>query len=331
MILKKFDFLSPEITLFYKGSLSHSSIISGILSIITCFIIVLCSIYYSLAIIDRQKDCPKIAFYTHFIEDAGIFPLNSSSFFHFISIVKDNYHHPKKEEFDFESFNLIGLQTSFLEYENDNDLSKYNHWLYGFCNKEKDTEGITNLVTQKFFTKSACIRKYYDSISQKYYDTDDPNFRWPRIAHGTLNQKNEFYSLVLQKCNQSILNNIFGNEYKCKNDTEIEEMFKYGGVIHFNFIDHLIDTTNYTEPIKKYFYRIENTLDKDNYSINFLNFNPFIVKTQKGIVFDEYEDQLSYSYERNDVFMRLNKVNIYMGYSLCLNMEELFILIFLII
>ena len=321
MILKKIDFLSPEITLFHKGSLSHSSIISGILSIITCFIIILCSVYYSLAIIDRQKDCPKIAFYTHFIEDAGIFPLNSSSFFHFISIIKDN-HHPEREEFDFESFNLIGLETYIIEYENDNDLSKYNHWLYGFCNKEKDTEGITNLVTQNFFTKSACIRKYYDSNSQKYYDTDDPNFRWPRIAHGTFNQKSEFYSLILQKCNQNILNNIFGNEYKCKNDTEIEEMFKYGGVIHFNFIDHLIDTTNYTEPIKKYFYRIENTLDEDNYSINFLNFNPIYVRTQKGIIFDVYEDQLSYSYERNDVFMRLNKANIYMGYLLCLNNKK---------
>ena len=37
MFLKKIDFISPEITLYYKGSLSHSSIISGIISLIFLF------------------------------------------------------------------------------------------------------------------------------------------------------------------------------------------------------------------------------------------------------------------------------------------------------
>ena len=313
MILKKIDFISPQITLFYKGSISHSSIISGILSLISCSII-----YHFLSFIYRERDSPKVANNHQYIEDAGIFPLNSSSFFHFISYVKDE-NQLYYENFDFTSFNLIGLETYINSYENNKDLSKYNHWLYGFCSKENDIKGIENLVTQHFFTKSACIRKYFDSSSQNYYEIGDKNFRWPTLEHGTFNPQNKIYSLIVYKCDQNILNNIFGKGHKCKTDEEIEEVINKRGLIHFNFIDHYADILKYEEPIKKYFYRIENTIDKDNYSINNINFNPILIKSQKGIIFDNYENKQSYSYERNDVFIKLIKGKIYMQYSLWLN------------
>ena len=127
MILKKVDFISPEITLFYKGSLSHSSIISGIISLISCIIIIAISVYYFLMLIYNERDSPKVANNNQFIEDAGIYPLNSSSFFHFISFVRNsNNGQLYNEIFDFTSFNLIGLETYFKVYENDKDLSKYN-------------------------------------------------------------------------------------------------------------------------------------------------------------------------------------------------------------
>ena len=144
MFLKQIDILSPEITLFYKGSLSHSSIISGILTIIAFVIIALCSIIYIKDILFRNAEEPKVSTYTRFLEDAGEFPINSSALFHFISIVKDS-HNPEDEEFDFTSFNLIGLDTYIQDYITDNNLTKYNHWIYGFCNNESDTIGISHL------------------------------------------------------------------------------------------------------------------------------------------------------------------------------------------
>ena len=317
MIFKKIDFISPEITLFYKGSLSHSSIISGVISFISCSIIIILSSYCFLGLIDREKDCPKIANNNQYIEDAGIFTLNSSSLFHFISFVEDGSQQ-YYENFDFTSFNLIGFENYGQNMENGKDLTKYNHWLYGFCSKENDIKGIENLVTQHFFTKSACIRKYFDSSTQKYYEIGDKNFRWPTLEHGTFNPQNKIYNLILYKCDQKILNNIFGKGHKCKNDEEIEKVINKRGLIHFNFIDHFVDILKFEEPIKKYFYRIENTIDKDNYSINNINFNPILIKTQKGIIFDNFEDKISYSYERNDVFIKLIKGNIYMEYSLLL-------------
>ena len=319
MILKKVDFISPEITLFYKGSLSHSSIISGIISLISCIIIIAISVYYFLMLIYNERDSPKVANNNQFIEDAGIYPLNSSSFFHFISFARNNNNGQLYNDiFDFTSFNLIGLETYFKVYENDKDLSKYNHWLYGFCNKEIDIKGIENIVTQDFFTKSACIRKYYDSSSHKYYEVGDKNFRWPTVEHGTFNPNQKFYCLISIKCEQNILNNIFDNRYKCKNEEEIEKIVNNRYEFHFNFIDNYADILKYKEPIKKYFNRIENTIDKDNYSINNINFNPILINTQNGILFNHIETIKSYYFDRNDAFVNLIQDNIYMVYYLWL-------------
>ena len=63
MFLKDIDILSPEITLFYNHSLSHSSKISGILTIITIIIIILCSIFYIKDILNRDKEVPTIHSY----------------------------------------------------------------------------------------------------------------------------------------------------------------------------------------------------------------------------------------------------------------------------
>ena len=87
MIFKKFDYLSPNVTFYYKGYLSHSSIFSGILSIFSFILIIIIAIYFSLDIIQREH--PTAFYFNRFEEDVGTFPLNSSSFFHFISLSID--------------------------------------------------------------------------------------------------------------------------------------------------------------------------------------------------------------------------------------------------
>ena len=77
--------------------------------------------------------------------------------------------------------------------------------------------------------------------------------------------------------------------------------------IHFNFIDHYVDILKYKEPIKKYFNRIESTIDIDNYSINNIDLNPILINTQNGIIFNHYEETRSYYYDRNNIFRKINK------------------------
>ena len=160
MIFKQLDYLSPSVTFYHKGFLSHSSILSGILSIISFILILAISIYFSLDLIERKN--PTAFYFNRFVEDAEIFPLNSSSLFHFVSLVINN------EEIeigvDFRSFRVIGLETYYQNYSKSKNLSNYNHWLYGLCNNESDTNEISHLVNYDFFNKSACIKKYFSYI-----------------------------------------------------------------------------------------------------------------------------------------------------------------------
>jgi len=84
MLIKKLDFISPPVTFYHQGYLSHSSIISGIISIISVSFIFSLAIYFSLDLIKIND--PNVFSYNSFTGDAGIFPMNSSGLFHFINM-----------------------------------------------------------------------------------------------------------------------------------------------------------------------------------------------------------------------------------------------------
>ena len=125
-LLKKIDFLSPDITLYHKGDHSHSSWMSGIISLIQIIIVIFCGVYYSLDLIYHRE--PMAYYYNRFIEDAGFYPINSSSFFHFLSISteKDSI---IEYDFDFLSFRVIGLDAYYMDYLDNKNLTNFDHWL----------------------------------------------------------------------------------------------------------------------------------------------------------------------------------------------------------
>ena len=219
MFLKKFDYVSPPITFYHKNYLAHTSILSGIISIFSFILILMISGYFALQIIQREN--PSVFNFKRIIEDAGTFPVNASSFFHFISLKTDS------QEFynggmDFRSFRIIGLDVHYSKYLNNKNLSNFDFWLYGYCNNESDTKGISHLIDYDFFKKSACIRKYFSSADQKYYNTDDPKFRWPVEAHGTSSPNNKYYNMILERCEEDTINQILGEGSHCKTDKEKE-------------------------------------------------------------------------------------------------------------
>ena len=313
-LLKKIDFLSPPITLFSQGYSSHPSKFSGTLSLITLIILILFSIYEIICLFKRKDETPKSTTFTYFKEDVGSITLDTSSLFHFISF--EDYNNKGKEEFDFSYFNAIGIEEPVSIYENNkNNLLNYNHWLYGICNSDSDIKGIEDKVTNKFLTNSACIRKYYDKETKQYYDTTDPNFKWPSLAHGTFHPENKLYSIIIKSCEQNILDILFNGKYTCKDLDEINADL----IVHLNFIDEYIDILKYKDPVVKYSYRIENKYDKNHYFVNHLNFNPAEIKSNTGYILDKFKDEHSFFYERNDVLSYEKTNDICMAYSFYLN------------
>ena len=110
MFIKQFDFISPKVTFYFQGLLHHSSILSGILSIISMIFIIILVVYYSLEIIDRKD--PNSFSFTSFIEDAPIYEINTSSLFHFINIAQ-NSNNSFNEGIDFTMFRIIGTQIYY--------------------------------------------------------------------------------------------------------------------------------------------------------------------------------------------------------------------------
>ena len=203
MIFKKCDLFSPYITLYFKGEDIHSSIFSGILSIIAYSIIFAFGIYYSLNYV--YKINPDIYHYTKYIEDAGIYPLNSSSLFHFIQLGNTiNWKH----DIDFESIRIFGFKYTIENYISHNNLSEHEHWIYGPCNIN-DVKNIEDIIVNiEFPQKSACIRQYYDINNHKYYTTSEENFKWPELLHGLSNSYTSNYGIIIEKCkNDSLKNN----------------------------------------------------------------------------------------------------------------------------
>ena len=317
MFIKKLDYLSPPITFYHQGLLFHSSFISGIISILSILIIIIFTVYYSLELIKKKN--PKSSSYYTYIEDSGIFPMNSSSLFHFISGIskESNFNN---NGIDFSFVRIIGLEVFFKSYIKDNNLSHYNHWLYGKCNI-KDIEGINNLIQYDFFERSACIRKYFNKEEQKYYDVGDPKFRWPVIAHGTANKDEQLYNIIAEKCEQNTLNLILGEGHQCKNLSEFESILNnnFFGELFIYIINHSVDISNYTNPYKKYIEMVGNVLFSNYYSVNHLNFNPSIIRTYNGLIYDKFNEEYAPIFERHEVYQfDKEKTNIYSIFAIWL-------------
>ena len=296
LYIKKFDMLSPPITLYFKGEDQHHSIFSAILSIIAYVLVVAAAIYYFLGFIN--KDNPKAYFFTRYIEDAGHFPVNSSSMFNYLQFI-DKYDNTKLG-FDFSVLRAVGVNSVYYEqYMNDPEvIANENHWVYGPCNDNTDVKGIEDLIDPYVYQNAACIREYYNKEENKYYKTGEKGFEWPVVEHGCSNPKSTFYGIIIQRCDQAP-NSLRRSSVACKSEHDISEAisklsFKY------QIIDHYADVLNYNKPFTKYFYEVASAVQDGIYIINHLNFNPADMLTHNGIFFDNQIKEHSYFFTQNE-------------------------------
>ena len=316
MFIKQFDFISPKVTFYFQGLLHHSSILSGILSIISMIFIIILVVYYSLEIIERND--PNSFSFTSFIEDAPIYEINTSSLFHFINIAQ-NGRNSFNEGIDFTMFRIIGTQIYYEAFMKLPSIKYIPHWLYGLCDNKTDTEGVSHLIKYDFFGKCACIKKYYDTKTKAYYSVGDPNFVWPKIGHGTFHENSTLYSIMVDSCSEETIGEILGNKYHCRTGAEIGQFYRNvtgTRVFQLYFINNLINVLDYANPNKQFIFRIESPFSSTQYSSNEVNFNPSLLKTHKGLIFDDIKEDISYSFDRNDVYIGdRGQVNIYASYT----------------
>ena len=247
MILRNLDFLSPEITLYFKGRYKHSSNFSGIITLISYDVILACIIYYKLDFIDRNN--PSIYFFNRYVEDFGAYPLNESSIFHYLNLIGAS--RDKSIEYDFNSIRIYDIKMYIDIYIQSYEYSKKSHWEYALCDYDEDIsyKKLNNIIDKKTFSQSACIKKYYNYKEKKYFNKGESVFIWPTLEHGASHPNRTFYGIIIETCQNNSL------DKNCNSFEKIENFFqKYA--ISLNFIDHYADSLNYNEPYTQYIYSI---------------------------------------------------------------------------
>ena len=202
MFLKKCDLISPKITLYYKGEKIHSSIFSGIITIIAYLSIFLYILYYIIGFINKKN--PTIYYYNRYVNETGNFPLNSSSIFHYFHLINARGNN-SDIEIKYNNIRITGIEKEIGTYIESYNLSIQNHWVYGPCDFETDAIGLNDLIDKNIFSQSACIKQYYDYKLKKFFNKNEEGFRWPILEHGASNPNRTLYGVLIEKCHNDSL------------------------------------------------------------------------------------------------------------------------------
>ena len=288
MFIKKIDFLSPKLTLHFFNLYSHSSIISGILTLITYFLYLLAFTYFLFDLFLRENGTSF--FYNRIIDDAGIFLMNESMF-HYVKILN------KKAKLN--NLQIIGIPNTFLsDYNENGKRENYDHYIYSFCKKDiinNLPKNISDYLDDSiYYNTTYCIESFYNSTTKIITKYNEKNFTYPIIKHGMSNLNATFYGIIAQKCINSTLNN-----NSC-NTTENIEKEIYG--IHFDFrlINFDVDVKNYNNPLIHSFISITSGFSPDNYAANHLNFQPLKIISHDGLIFNSKNEKNAYKFEQNE-------------------------------
>ena len=299
MFLSKFDFISPEINLFYKGKERHSSIASGILSILLFIFIIFLIIYLSIDCIGKLN--PTSFYFTKYIDDVSSYPLNSSSLLHYLGLYDAD---GNQIIIDKKAINVIGVNINDGIFTDDNNISKYSIWIYETC-EESDLGNLKEIYTDvnlKNFYNSLCISKYYNLTNNKMIDKNDDNFIYPTLIHGASQSNNFEYGVYIQKCQ----NNTNINNNNCYSSTGIELFLKKVIGYEIYFIDHSVNVENYKKPIITSIHRITSEINDESYVLNHLNFHPVSIRTNDGLILDNNKEDTTFNFDVNEKITHIN-------------------------
>ena len=314
MFIKHLDILSDPLYLHYENFHSHSSIPSSILSILT---LATCIAFALIFIKDIFYHLNPTSFcYTRQVEDAGIFPINESSMFHFFTF--KNIPINESTESLIEIFGMMDNSETIVNYkDNLGNRSLVSHYTYSKCPQKSSKykyNHIENLILEKPLINGFCISGFYDAKNNIFTSVNDKNFIHPVEEHGTSHPNYTSYQILIQKCQ----NDTFNNFNNCKSSEYIDKILTENQVdAILEMMNQEVDVNNFSTPIINKLIQIRFTFAPGStvFSLSNLNFQPLKVKTHKSLVFDEWYEENSYYFEQNDIKNYASNFPIYTSYQ----------------
>ena len=298
MPLSSIDFLSPKITFFYKGRDSHISQIGGLLSSIFLALLILFIINFCVQIINPQIS--SLLIYEQTMSDYKYnISIDYAGISHFIQMYGDSSS-GWFEDFNNKNIIIYGIKENINIYDNDNeneiDLYKTEHWVYDKCKNIPDInknlfENISKII--KDYTKTICIRFYYDPYQQKYYQVGFEGYVPPNLETNLLTEKKYFYKIIVEKCfNNSIFNDKF--HFVCNSENEIKKYINLYDDIILYFSNNQILPKNKNNPFEKYFFSVSSGIQTKTCFEKNIIFSPISLRSENNI-FRSKKEFLSYS------------------------------------
>ena len=169
MQFSDFDVVSDNNYIFFQGKTKHSSVFGAILSILSYIVICFFAVYFSLDVVYKKN--PTSYFYKKFIPDVGAYYFSNESMFHYFQLLDEN----NTVRIDNDAFVIIGANMYVDYFLEPYDLHKLNHWVYEKC--ENDDLGVyKDIMEDKQFEDSVCIRTFYNATSKTIITNKAPNF-----------------------------------------------------------------------------------------------------------------------------------------------------------
>ena len=304
----------------HRGVLFERSIFSAIISLISIVIIIAGIVYFSTPLLFRQK--PTTNIYEAFSGDNYTFPINSSFYSHFITI--SDYYFSTGEYVDLEYFRIIGTKSSLVEYQLFKGYDDEDYWIYGPCD-ENDFK-INDEFLQIFFKDSFCIKKFFNSNDEKFYDKNDKEFQWPILSSKETGEgdSNSEYNIIIEKCEQTTLDLILGEGHQCKNDSEIYDYIEQGRRVFLSYLDYDINLYDYDNPNSSSWQTMDDTMYNNYLIFNRIKNNPLIIKTNKGVIFERAKKEMYYELTNEDKYTLAkseDNKDIYVNYDIIFNKQ----------
>ena len=297
MSLKKIDFLSPKITLYYYGSKRHKSKVGSIMSLIMVLLSSIYIFYLFLSIINHKIS--NFMFYKSYLTDAGEFIFNDTTgIYHYFQV----YDIAKKEYGEFEpKYMRIFMSRLYKRYQNNQELlSENEHWVYEKCREGEDNKNLDKEIFkgETYFYRGACLRYYYNNEKKEYISIEDKkNFKSPYLIHGSSHPGNLFLETIIEKCdNSSIIKNILG---PCGTEEEIQNYINNYKGIFLQLLEKQVTTSNYEKPILEYISGIAGALDSLKVPVNNINISPFHIDIKTGLLIPRTQKIITYFLESN--------------------------------
>ena len=297
-----FDFISPDITLFYNGKDKHSSFFSKILSLLILLLILYLIIYLSLDYILKRN--PTSFTYNTYDDNIGMISFNSSGIFHYLYIYNLDLYFQKLDK---KAFQIIGIQVNDENFARKNySLIEFEHWIYSDCDENEKNELNSEDDIDDYLNYALCINEMYDYNLKKVFKKNEIGFIYPYLSNGTSKKDNNKYGIYIMKCQNYSYNN-----NSCYSDEEINQQFNDLASYKIIFKDNLVKITDYKKPFLSFMHEISNAFSKNDLTYNHLNFHLLQIKTHEGNIFDTETNINSFIFDLNEKLTSSKVDNIY--------------------